>query len=132
MTNNVLDPSEIIRLAQASGKIETPCGCSRRKFDGWDAMPATFPEELLTCVGMISPAADEEPTLREFHPDGSNYWSPDAPIAVHYFPANRCGVWQCAACGRCFLRYTEFGGYYVEKRMRALRPDLIAFDSAPS
>jgi hypothetical protein len=29
------------------------------------------------------------------------------------------------ACGRAFLRYTEYGGYYVEPRIRALDPALI-------
>jgi hypothetical protein len=35
-------------------------------------------------------------------------------------------VWQCAACGRPFLRYTEYGGYYVEERIRPLQAALIA------
>jgi hypothetical protein len=34
-------------------------------------------------------------------------------------------VWQCVQCGRAFLRYTEFGGYYVEERIRELRAQLI-------
>jgi hypothetical protein len=28
-------------------------------------------------------------------------------------------------CGRPFLRYTEYGGYYVEERIRELRAALV-------
>jgi hypothetical protein len=63
--------------------------------------------------------------LEEYHPTGTNSWSVDAPIAVHHFPYNRCDVWQCVRCGRPFLRYTEYGGYYVEERVRELRAELI-------
>jgi hypothetical protein len=69
----------------------------------------------------------EDPTLEEHHPAGSNAWSADAPIALDYFPYNRCDVWQCARCGRPFLRYTEYGGYYVEERIRQVDARLVTF-----
>ena len=50
---------------------------------------------------------------------------PTRPIAPAYFPYNRCDVWQCANCGRPFLRYTEYGGYYVEERVRELHAALV-------
>ena len=49
----------------------------------------------------------------------------DAPIAPAYFPYNRCDVWQCRACARVYLRYTEYGGYYEDERVRALDPALV-------
>ena len=70
-------------------------------------------------------AVDDEPTLDEHHPAGTHFWSPDAPIAPAFHPANRCDVWQCSACGRAFLRYTEYGGYYQDERVRRLDPALI-------
>ena len=46
-------------------------------------------------------------------------------IAPAYFPYNRCDVWTCVQCARPFLRYTEYGGYYVEQRIRELDPGLL-------
>lgn len=125
MEDKLLSPSDITEYAHQSDRVKTPCDCAKREFAAWDSMPATFPEELLACVGRVLPHSDEELTVKEFHPHGTNYWSPDAPIALHYFPANRSEVWQCKACARCYLRYTEYGGYYIDKRIRALQADLL-------
>lgn len=46
----------------------------------------------------------------------------DAPVAPQHFPYNRCRVWACAACGRGFVQYTEYGGYYVDHRLRQIDP----------
>jgi hypothetical protein len=72
----------------------------------------------------------EDPTLAEYHPGGTNAWSADAPIAPAYFPYNRCDAWLCVQCGRPFLRYTEFGGYYMEERIRELDARLVT-DASP-
>ncbi|WP_248295219.1 hypothetical protein [Paraburkholderia sp. UYCP14C] len=64
-------------------------------------------------------------TFSEYLPNKATYWSGDAPIAPRYFPYNRCGVWQCSTCGRLYLRYVEGGGYFVDRRIRALNADLI-------
>jgi len=29
-------------------------------------------------------------------------------------------------CGRCYLRYTEGGGYFVDQRIRLLKASLLA------
>lgn len=68
---------------------------------------------------------DPEPTFAEYRPANVQYWSPDAPIAPRYFPYNRCGVWECSECGRLYLRYTEGGGYFVDRRIRALKAGLV-------
>ena len=84
----------------------------------------------------FSPAADAgdghagrdpyvEATYTEYHPAGTSYWSPDAPIAWRHFPYNRCSILQCTECGRSCLSYVEAGGYYVEARIRALDPTLL-------
>jgi hypothetical protein len=61
-----------------------------------------------------------EPTFEEHHPNGTRYDSPDAPVALRFFPYNRCDLWRCTQCQRHLLRYTEFGGYYVDHRVRAV------------
>lgn len=66
-----------------------------------------------------------EPTFEEHHPSGTRYDDPNAPVALQHFPYNRCDVFACQRCAQQVLRYTEFGGYYVDHRARRLNPDLI-------
>jgi hypothetical protein len=82
-------------------------------------------------LGALWLPGDDEPTLAEHHPAGTRYWSADAPIAPAFHPANRCEVWSCRHCQRAFLRYTEYGGYYEERRIRALDPALLDFTGLP-
>jgi hypothetical protein len=131
MTTPCLSPEKIIQLAELSESVAQPCECSKRTIEGWESVSSSFPEELLECLGKVSPHEESELTVREYHPNGTNYWSPDAPIALHYFPANRSELWRCRKCNRCFLRYTEFGGYYIDKRIRALRSELLTIVGVP-
>lgn len=112
----------------AQGAI--PCAdCGALACAGWESMPGGFDSTRLRRVGTLKDADDEEPTVEEYHPAGTNAWSVDAPIAPDWFPYNRCDVWACTACGRPFLRYTEYGGYYTDERIRALNPDLVQIRS---
>ena len=38
-------------------------------------------------------------------------------------------MWACADCGRAFLRYTEYGGYYVDARIRELSDASLVVDA---
>ncbi|MDB5823055.1 MAG: hypothetical protein JWR21_1759 [Herminiimonas sp.] len=125
MSNRHLEPEEIVALAAATASIAVSCECARRPYAGWESLSPTFPEELLERVGKVSAALDGELRVEEYHPEGTNLWSENAPIALNYYPANRCEVWQCRHCQRCYLRYTEFGGYYVDRRMRRLQFELV-------
>ena len=111
------------RLKQLATGHEGPgCpACAAIRAPGWEGMPASLDREQLRRVGTLRRPDVEDPTLEEYHPEGTHAWSPDAPIAPAFFPYNRCDVWECLQCGRPFLRYTEYGGYYVEERVRELR-----------
>jgi hypothetical protein len=37
-----------------------------------------------------------EPTFEEMHPNGTRYDSADAPVAVKFFPYNRCDIHACS------------------------------------
>ena len=76
-------------------------------------------------LGTLRDADIYEPTTDEFHADGTRYRSPDAAIAVNFFPYNRCDVYGCMQCHRVLLRYTEFGGYYVDHRVREVDATLV-------
>ena len=76
-------------------------------------------------LGTLRDEEAYEPTLDEYHPGGTRYDSADAPIAPAFFPYNRCDVHRCSRCERVLLRYTEFGGYYVDHRVREVIPTLV-------
>lgn len=121
----LLERDDILRLARQSAAAE-PCDrCAAVARPGWEALPGGFDASVLERVGTLRPPGADEPTVEEFHPHGTHAWSPDAPIALGWFPYNRCDVWQCTACARAYLRYTEYGGYYQEERIRPLSLGLI-------
>jgi hypothetical protein len=110
----------------ALGASQTPCKhCKALHCPGWDSLPAGFDRADLRQVATLRDEESEHATLLEYHPEGTTGWSENAPIAPTHFPYNRCEVWQCAHCTRLFLRYTEYGGYYVDERIRALNPAWI-------
>jgi len=118
--------AEDLRHLASPGRAGPSCAsCSALAFPGWESMPGAFDRKRLRRVGTLRRPGDEEPTLTEHHPAGTHAWSAEAPIAPAFFPYNRCDVWQCVACGRPFLRYTEYGGYYEEDRIRAVNADLV-------
>lgn len=120
-----LNLEQLQTLAAASSAVTRPCTCALDSYPEWTRVPAEFPESQMRTVGTLVDDPYAEATWDEYHPAGTAYWSADAPIAIRYFPYNRCTVWQCGVCGRCALHYVEAGGYYVEKRIRALEPALI-------
>jgi hypothetical protein len=125
-----LDAAALAQLADSAGE-RAPCStCAGLACRGWESLPGGFDRRRLHAIGSLRRAGDEEPTLQEHHPHGTDLWSPDAPIAPAFFPYNRCEVCACEACGRPFLRYTEYGGYYQEERLRELRPGLVT-DAMP-
>ena len=130
-----LDTAALQALATAAASRQTdrqrPCeACQVLHCPGWEALPPGFDADTLTDLGSLCAEPDAfgntpEPDLSEYHPAGTRFWSADAPIAPAFHPYNRCTVAACVACGRAFLRYTEYGGYYVEPRIRELNAALI-------
>lgn len=122
----LLDAEALYRLASA-GAERSACECAALRCPGWESLPAGIEPGLLEQVGTLAGhQGDEvEPTLDEFHPDGTRYWSAEAPISLAHFPYNRAEVWRCRHCRRVFLRYTEYGGYYIDQRIREVDPQRI-------
>jgi hypothetical protein len=88
----------------------------------WTSISETeWPAQLLHKVATLRDPAVDEPSYAEYHPRGTRYDSPAAPVAPAFFPYNRCDVYRCSACGRHVLRYTEYGGYYIDHRARCLQ-----------
>jgi hypothetical protein len=115
----------LMELARESAAVKRKCACAIDSYREWSSIPVSFPEEKMRVAGTLAGDPYADPTFAEYHPAGTHYWSPDAPIAMRHFPFNRCTVLQCSECRRCCLKYVEAGGYYVEPRIRALNPELI-------
>ena len=113
-----------LRAAVASGGAGC-AHCASLQCAGWESVTAPLAAPLLEAVGTLRDPSVEDPTLLEHHPAGTSYWSAQAPVAVAAFPYNRCDVWRCPQCRRGFVQYTEFGGYYVDHRLREIDPSLI-------
>ena len=102
------------------------CNCALGACPGWESFTEErWPKDQMRALGTLRDADIYEATSEEFHPNGTRYDSPGAPIAIDFFPYNRCDVYACEACQRVLLRYTEFGGYYVDHRVRELDPALV-------
>jgi len=88
------------------------------------SVPGYFDLSKWQVVGTLKTEGAEE-SWDEYHPDGTNLWSEDAPIAIQYYPYSRSDVLECSHCTRKFLHYTEYGGYYLDQRIRELAAKLI-------
>jgi hypothetical protein len=124
-TDGKLAFGELMALARSASAATPGCACAIDSFREWSRVPAEFPQAQMRAAGTLLGDPYAEPTFAEYHPEGTSYWSPGAPIAPRYFPTNRCTVQQCTVCGRSCLTYVEAGGYYVEPRIRALDPALL-------
>jgi hypothetical protein len=120
-----LNFSMLAALAEKSAGITAACTCLPVSLASWESVPLSLDETNLNDVGTLFEDHFVEPTFEEFHPSGTRYDSPNAPIAPRYFPYNRCTVAECRICGRHFLRYTEAGGYFVDRRIRSLASELL-------
>ena len=130
MNMQKIDFAGLTRLAQASAALVAPCACTRVPLGAWTALPLSLERRSLQETGTLIDDPYDEPTFAEFHPAGTRYDSPDAPIAPRFYPYNRCTVVRCTLCGRHYLLYNEAGGYFTEWRIRALQPGLLV-DATP-
>ena len=107
-------------------KTPTACACPLRPCAGWESFTEDRWSSLqMRAVGTLRGPDGHEPSVEEHHPEGTRYASPAAPIAVRFFPYNLCDVYACSQCDKLLLRYTEFGGYYVDHRVRTLDAALV-------
>ena len=119
-----LDSPSLVALARAH--TPTPCKCALGACAGWESFTEDrWPKAQMTPLGTLRDPDEYSPTQDEHHPVSTRYGSPDAPIAVNFFPYNVSDVFACSSCDRVLLRYTEFGGYYVDHRVRQCQPELV-------
>ena len=114
----------MLDIAKSPVAAETCTECASLSCSGWVSKPGYFDLRKLNILGTLRVEGAEE-CWDEYHPNSTNMWSADAPIAVEYYPYSRSDVFECRGCKRKFLHYTEFGGYYVDERIRELNLALI-------
>ena len=120
-----LTAADLINLARRDPAQADCATCHTLVCPGWESLPVYFDGDKLRRVGTLRDAAVTDPTVEEFHPGSTHTWSPEAPIAPAFFPYNRCDVYVCVTCSRPFLRYTEYGGYYIDERIREVHADRV-------
>lgn len=129
MTDPDNTPLNAEALQTLSIAAPAQCACALKNCLGWDSVSNDrWPAEQMKAKGTLKEALSEgqmEATFEEFHPDGTRYDSPLAPIALKYFPYNRCDVFACTKCGCGVLKYTEYGGYYVDHRVRLIDRNIV-------
>ncbi len=105
------------------------CSCALKICKGWESVSEDrWPSKQLKLEGTLRRElleGETELSFEEFHPNGTRYDSPEAPVALNYFPYNRADVYGCQQCGCAVLKYTEYGGYYVDHRVRLLNAALV-------
>ena len=121
----LLGAADLLRLAGEHQAGERCPACGGLQCKGWESLPGGFDAGVLQRIGTLRDARIDDPTVQEYHPQGTDAWSPEAPIAPAFHPFNKSDVWQCGTCHRLFLRYTEYGGYYHEERIREVLPALV-------
>jgi hypothetical protein len=127
-----MDATELRNIARSK---PDQCDCALQACLGWESVSdERWPAGQMQAVGTLRQPllqGQTEWTFEEFHPNGTRYASAEAPIAPAYFPFNRCDVHACTRCGCAVLRYTEFGGYYVDPRVRLVDADLVVDREKP-
>ena len=123
------EPLDAPTLREMARNKPESCTCVLKACRGWESVSDDrWPAEQMRLAGTLRPTLPEGPielTFEEFHPKGTRYEFPEAPIAPAYFPFNRCDVHACTRCGCAVLKYTEYGGYYVDHRVRLVDPDRV-------
>jgi len=116
-------------LRKMAGSAPAQCRCALKACQGWESVSDDrWPDQHMERAGTLRPPlspASQELTFEEFHPNGTRYESPQAPIAPGFFPFNRCDVFVCRRCNGVALKYTEYGGYYVDPRVRLVDAALV-------
>ncbi len=117
---------QLKEMALASDAVTQPCDCRDTPADGWISFPPLLALDQFAPVGTLVDDPFEEATFAEYHPAGTRYEDAAAPVAPRWYPFNRCDVSRCMKCGRAYLQYTEAGGYFTDRRIRALHADVLA------
>lgn len=100
--------------------------CNGASYLGWEKLT----KDMDNSLELVGEFADSEKYINlngytEYHPNGTSYWSKDAPIALAHYPYHESMILRCPACGAIYLSYTEYAGHAPQKRIRLVQSELI-------
>jgi len=103
--------------------------CTKELYVSWGNISKEM-DQALDVIGIFqnSDYYIEKNGYTEFHPEGTNYWSENAPIAIAYYPYHESKIRVCKKCSTVFLNYTDYAGHAPQNRIRQVRKDIIALD----
>ncbi|WP_188150487.1 hypothetical protein [Teredinibacter waterburyi] len=121
-----LNAAQLIDLAHEESDCAECAACTKEKFKSWSNISL----EVKSNISPVGEFEDAEADIKknaytELHPNGSNYWSADAPIAIHFYPYHESKINLCKECKAVLLTYTEFAGHAPQHRIRYVDKDLI-------
>lgn len=135
MNEPLMRPLGAAGLKQLANSSPDQCRCTLKACRGWESVSDDrWPAQQMQAAGTLRkplPEGQAEWTFEEYHPKGTRYESDQAPIAPDFFPFNRCDVYSCTRCGCAVLKYTEYGGYYVDHRVRLVDADRVVEPGVP-
>lgn len=114
-------------ISLLSNELRTNCSdCQKANFKGWES----FTKEMESKLQILGEFENSETCIskngyNEYHPNGTNYWSKDAPIALAFYPYHESQVRTCSACNAVFLTYAEYSGHAPQNRCRWVQPELL-------
>ena len=106
---------------------ETNCqSCNHDKFISW----GNKSQEEIDRLELIGEIANNEKNVKnngykEYHPNGTNYWSENAPVALAFYPYHESKVLRCPDCYSVFLHYVEYQGHAPQKRVRWINKKVV-------
>lgn len=102
--------------------------CEREKYRSWENLNSSL-DHLLKTLGEFEDADKyiNKNGYTEYHPNGTNYWSKDAPVALQYYPYHESVIKRCLECKAIFLAYTEYAGHAPQNRIRWVRSGLVYY-----
>ena len=121
-----IDIDKLKRLVDIENNT-LPCKyCDKQNLLSW----SNIKEEVQRNINVVAEFDEAEEYIKkngytEYHPKGINYWSSDAPVAVHFYPYHESKVDVCSKCGAVFLTYTEYQGHGPQHRIRYIKKNLI-------
>lgn len=129
----IKNPAELVSLlkkTEDSGLHNSSnCKCSLRPCTGWEPLnESNWPKDHLSHLATLRDPNNNEPTFEELQPNGVRMDDSNALISIAHFPYNRCDVFACTLCHQGVLRYTEYGGYYIDHRVRRVRSEQVISD----
>ncbi|WLQ15983.1 hypothetical protein O5O45_08660 [Hahella aquimaris] len=103
------------------------CECCRKQdLKSWENITPDISESIRAVAEFEG--AEESIKMNgysEYHVDGTNYWSKDAPVAIHFYPYHESYINVCMICKAVFLTYTEYAGHGLQNRIRYVDKNLV-------